>query len=147
MGRTSRLQKALRPDVSGARSLTEQETDEFRIAWRRCFARKLDPKLSAESGKGFDWHTFSYNKTPHLAGDDARNAYRAKGAERELIVLPHSGEGSGFRTTDLPDFSGKSLDVYIFPEDLSWTMVFTHEDGWLGPYFATATTPSKRSAT
>jgi hypothetical protein len=80
MGHTSRIQEALRPDVSGARSLTEQETDDFRTAWRRCFARKLDPKLSAESGQGYEWHAFSYNKTPHRAGDDARHASWARGA-------------------------------------------------------------------
>ena len=30
-------------------------------------------------------------------------------------------------------------DAYVFPPDLAWTMVFTHEDGWLGPYFSRAT--------
>lgn len=27
-------------------------------------------------------------------------------------------------------------DYYVFPPNLAWTMAFTHEDGWLGPYFA-----------
>ena len=27
-------------------------------------------------------------------------------------------------------------DWYVFPENFAWTMAFTHEDGWLGPYFA-----------
>lgn len=28
------------------------------------------------------------------------------------------------------------MDFYVFPSNLAWTMAFTHEDGWLGPYFA-----------
>ena len=28
------------------------------------------------------------------------------------------------------------IDYYVCPPTLAWTMVFTHEDGWLGPYFA-----------
>lgn len=26
-------------------------------------------------------------------------------------------------------------DYYIFPTNMAWTMAFTHEEGWLGPYF------------
>ena len=28
------------------------------------------------------------------------------------------------------------MDYCVFPANLAWTMAFTHEDGWLGPYFA-----------
>jgi hypothetical protein len=27
-------------------------------------------------------------------------------------------------------------DSYVCPPTRAWTMAFTHEDGWLGPYFA-----------
>ncbi len=27
-------------------------------------------------------------------------------------------------------------DCYVFPVNMAWTMAFTHEEGWLGPYFA-----------
>jgi len=138
MTKLSRLEKLLQPTASGAVRLTDTETARFRQAWRHRFAARLDPMLSAESSGGFDWHAFSYDKFPHLTGDAARNAYQAKAVDLTLVVLPHSTEGSGFKVRATPDFSGKNLDVYIFPEDLSWTMVFTHENGWFGPYFATA---------
>lgn len=28
-------------------------------------------------------------------------------------------------------------DCLVFPPNFAWTMAFTHEDGWLGPFFAT----------
>jgi hypothetical protein len=29
-----------------------------------------------------------------------------------------------------------SATTLIFPQNLAWTMAFTHEDGWIGPFFA-----------
>ncbi len=138
MARVSRLERLLKPERSGATRLTEEETERLRAAWRERFAAKLDRSLSAESKGGFDWHTFSYGVFPHLSGDEARNAYRMRIRRAELVLLPHRGEGPGFRVCGLHDFSRANVDVYIFPENLSWTMVFTHEDDWLGPYFAEA---------
>ena len=38
-----------------------------------------------------------------------------------------------------PDFRPLENDIYIFPHDLSWTFVVTHEMSCgLGPYFAEA---------
>jgi hypothetical protein len=36
----------------------------------------------------------------------------------------------------LPDFENSGQDIYVWPNGLDWTMAFTHEDGWLGPYFS-----------
>lgn len=38
--------------------------------------------------------------------------------------------------TDVRPESSSFLDFLVFPRNLAWTMAFTHEDGWLGPYFA-----------
>jgi hypothetical protein len=138
MARVSRLERLLKPERSGASRLTEAETERFRAAWRERFAAKLDRALSAEIRGGFDWHTFSYGVFPHLSGDKARNAYRMRAGSMELVLLPHRGEGPGFRVSGPQDFSRADVDVYIFPESLAWTTVFTHEDDWLGPYFAEA---------
>lgn len=35
-------------------------------------------------------------------------------------------------------FSRKGVDAYISPRDLEWTMIYTHEDDALGPFFTTA---------
>jgi hypothetical protein len=36
---------------------------------------------------------------------------------------------------EMPDFRREGGDVYVFPEDLIWTMAFTHHEH-LGPYFS-----------
>jgi hypothetical protein len=36
----------------------------------------------------------------------------------------------------LPDFRPLCDDVYVWPDDLAWTMAFTHEEAsGLGPYY------------
>ncbi|MEZ4223516.1 MAG: DUF4275 family protein [Polyangiaceae bacterium] len=138
MSKPSRLERLLKPTRSGATRLCDEETERYRLAWRKRFAARLDPELSGEGKGGFDWHAFSYQTCRHVTGDEARNAYRNLADSADLVLLPHRGEGPGFRAHGAHDFSGAGVDVYIFPEDLSWTMVFTHEDGWLGPYFSKA---------
>jgi hypothetical protein len=39
-------------------------------------------------------------------------------------------------STDVLPASSSWSDYYVFPPDFAWTMAFTHEAGWLGPYFA-----------
>jgi len=39
-------------------------------------------------------------------------------------------------STDIRPESCNLSDYYVFPENLAWTMAFTHEEGWMGPYFA-----------
>lgn len=36
----------------------------------------------------------------------------------------------------LPDFRSLYDDIYVWPDGLEWTMAFTHEDNYLGPYFS-----------
>jgi hypothetical protein len=50
-------------------------------------------------------------------------------------VLPHDRRYFGCKAEveQMPRLEGAN-DVYVSAPDLSWTMVFTHEDGWFGPY-------------
>jgi hypothetical protein len=52
----------------------------------------------------------------------------------EFVVLSNDRK-LAFVTELLPE-SSSLTDYYVFPPNLAWTMAFTHEDGWLGPYFA-----------
>ena len=88
---------------------------------------------------GYDWHVFSYDHTYALSGQEARQAYRAKAVTR-LLVLPNEAEGLACRVKSKvpsPALDGEQ-DVYVVPPDFGWTMVYTHEDGWFGPYFCSA---------
>src|SRR5262249_45829265 len=79
------------------------------------------------------WHVFSAERYPSLAGPRALEAYGRQTGE-EFIVLANDRE-QAFATDRLPT-SSSLADYFVFPPNLAWTMAFTHEDGWLGPYFA-----------
>ena len=54
------------------------------------------------------------------------------------MVIPESwADGPGVRLAGLPlpDLSCLGTDLYVFPESLDWTMVFTDEQPDFGPYF------------
>jgi hypothetical protein len=83
--------------------------------------------------KSYMWHVFSFETYPCVSGTAAVEKYNEQVAT-EFIVLSNDRKQAA-STDALPQ--GLSLsDCYVFPENLAWTMAFTHEDGWLGPYFA-----------
>jgi hypothetical protein len=92
------------------------------------FGRKTAPGTSA-----FMWHIFSYGSFPCVAKEAALDAY-ADCASSEYVVL--SNERHEAIITDQKPSLCSWSDYYVFPRNLAWTMAFTHEDGWLGPYFA-----------
>ena len=98
-------------------------------AWMSSFGKnKLGLNL-----KAYKWHVFSGGGYPAASGTQAESMY----AEHEVesyIVMPN-GSGLAFLTSKKPK-GLNSIDCYIFPENMAWTMAFTHEEGWLGPYFA-----------
>ena len=88
----------------------------------------------------FKWHIFSYEKHPALEGDDAIGEYN-KQIAREFYVIPEPPpyhQEKAFITNTLPDanLANELIDFYVFPKNLAWTMAFTHEYAWMGPYFA-----------
>jgi Domain of unknown function (DUF4275) len=85
------------------------------------------------STKDYLWHIFSANKYPHACGTEALMHYLQQQAP-EYIVL--SNDRRVAFSTSLPPEHCYLSDYYVFPKNMAWTMAFTHEDGWLGPYFA-----------
>jgi len=59
-----------------------------------------------------------------------RNEFR----KSDYVVL--SNDRQVVFITDQRPETCSLTDYYVFPPNLAWTMAFTHEDGWLGPYFA-----------
>ena len=83
--------------------------------------------------KSYLWHIFSGDRYPCMKGHEALEQY-SKQTGAEFIVLSND-RVSALVTDHLPESSSLS-DYYVFPRNLAWTMAFTHEDGWLGPWFA-----------
>ncbi|HIP79650.1 MAG TPA: DUF4275 family protein [Kiloniellaceae bacterium] len=111
-------------------------------AWRKIYCAPVSAafgKRILDGSGGYSWHTFSYNHFPHVAGRRALREYSARPA-RELLVLPERSSSAAFRCSSAvpPDFSHLRDNLYIVPSDFAWTMVFTHEKEWDGPYFSRA---------
>ena len=118
--------------------MSSEDTVAFRDAWRRVYARPLKRRYGVWHRGKYDWHVFSFGDTFALALNDARRAYLAQ-PRSELIILPNDTNHTGVRTgiVQVPPLDGEA-DIYISPPSLAWTMVYTHEDGWCGPYFSRA---------
>ena len=85
------------------------------------------------NAKAYLWHIFSGARYPSVAGEAAREEY-VKQIGAEFVVLSNNRK-MAFVTDALPQNSSL-VDYCVFPANLAWTMAFTHEEGWLGPYFA-----------
>ncbi len=107
----------------------EEEATRVIEDWLGVFARRR----SGCRIKDFKWHLFSGGIYEAVEGSKAEAAYRSHVAENYLVI---DNDESVVLLTDLrPDEVGLS-DYYVCPRNMAWTMAFTHEDGWLGPYFA-----------
>ena len=112
------------------RVYTKKETWAFEKEWMQTYCKD---KQGANTN-AYKWHIFSFEKYPALSGEKALKKYMQQTAI-EYIVL--SNESDLAIATDKLPTKCNIADYYIFPKNMAWTMAFTHEDGWLGPYFAT----------
>ena len=83
--------------------------------------------------KDFKWHLFSNRRYEASEGLEALKFYAEQIASEYLVI--DNDEIHVFVTDQKPERVGLS-DYYVCPPNMAWTMAFTHEDGWLGPYFA-----------
>ena len=114
-----------------------QETVDLQQLWRETFAQRVHDATGKWTHLQFDWHAFSYEFVYCLERDKARSAYGGQ-IVSQVVVLPNMNEELACRckTSVLPNLDG--LDAYVCDPGLAWTMVFTHEIDWCGPYFTTA---------
>jgi len=117
------------PAMSPIREFTKDEVANLVQQWLGVFGR---------DGHGLNtnaylWHVFSGKRYPALEGEAARVEYLRQSC-CEFVILSNDRDAA-FLTDQRPEGRPFS-DFYIFPPNLAWTMAFTHEEGWLGPYFA-----------
>ena len=111
------------------RHYTLDETTALLTQWLEAFGADQH----GVNAKAYLWHIFSGSRYPSLSGAEAMAEYEKQVAV-EYVVLSNDRK-TAFATDTLPQ-SSSLTDYYVFPANLAWTMAFTHEDGWLGPYFA-----------
>lgn len=114
-------------------NLLQTYTKDESLAWVKRWRGVYAGVERAPGMAQYLWHTFSCGAYPSASRAEAERRYfEHQGSE--VIVLSNDRK-TAFRVDVLP-VSVRMIDFYVFPPDLSWTMAFTHEDGWLGPYFA-----------
>ena len=119
---------SLKPE-SMLQTYSKAESLEWVERWRGVYAAgERAPGLAQ-----YLWHTFSWGAYPSVSGAEAERLYSCH-CYSDVIVLSNDRK-TAFRAASLP-VSDRVIDFYVFPPDLAWTMAFTHEGGWLGPYFA-----------
>lgn len=122
--------KPLRVGPGGLTRLhSPEEVFQTLMNWLGAYGQDRDG-IDADS---FLWHIFSSGRYPSETGPAARSSYE-QAIAHEYVVL--SNDRKIAFTTDQRPETCSLADYYVFPPNLAWTMAFTHEDGWLGPYFA-----------
>lgn len=111
------------------RLFSEEEAHQLADDWLSVFGKNS----SDANTEAFLWHVFSGGRYPSSEGEQAKKEYQEQ-IGNQFIVL--SNDRKQALLTDLLPSSASFYDYYVFPPSLAWTMCFTHEAGWLGPYFA-----------
>ena len=109
--------------------LTQAETKEIEKQWMKVFCKNKQ----GFNTKAYKWHIFSGNGFPSIEGDEAQKEYDNR-KEKKYIVMGNEGELAILINQKPNSYNYK--DYNVFPVNMAWNMAFTHEEGWLGPYFA-----------
>ena len=109
--------------------LTAEQVADLCVQWEVAFpADRSDIHIEQ-----FMWHVFSAERYSSVSGDAALAEYGKHEAPKYLVLSNDKDQGL---VTDLRPESASLADYLVCPLNWAWTMAFTHEDGWLGPYFA-----------
>lgn len=126
--------------------LSSQEKAHWQNRWREAFGGPYQAKFGQGDLQQYDWHLFSFKVHPAIGGDAARKKLSQRAAGASLLMIPSDLDRfdqmpafalSG--TKRAPDLSSLYIDYMVFPKTLEWSYACTHEDGWIGPYFAERT--------
>jgi len=107
--------------------------------WLERFCANLHRATGKWVHRGLRWHAYSYGFEHALTRDAALAAYAARAAPAVFVYFEEEDELFDCVGVPSPRFDDWHHDLYVFPADLAWTMVFTHEHAiGFGPYFAEA---------
>ena len=118
--------------------LSKEDSQEFERRWLETFARNVKAHHGKWIYRGLRWHGFSYNLQPYdRRGLRAIDTYLAQWPAEYVVFDEDLQEALRCRSERYPDLSPLVQDIYVSHANLKWTMVFTHEQPDIGPYFAT----------
>ena len=132
----SALERLLSQSEGRYQAIAETEWRRYNQRWLETFARPVKDKTGHWIHLGYKWHTFSYKFVPAASRESAIEAYSREMPSKFIVLSEDEGDPSFIcENMPLPDLTEIGEDLYVFPDDYLWTMVFTHEHPLLGPYF------------
>jgi hypothetical protein len=112
----------------------------LRRNWDQTFGRAVHSRTGKPVFGGIRWHAFSWEFTRAESGARALALYAAE-PRAKLFAISEEDEREAFEFEGCApiDFSPCDVDLYVVPSTLDWTMVFTHEQPDIGPFFCRRT--------
>ncbi len=140
------FEKSLAEMGVAALRFDEAEAEALWRRWLETFAEPVKRATGTWIDGEFPWHAFSRKFVHALAVGEAEEAYRAawavappEGLELvllpDLVLPPKADRSLAYLCTAPEPLLPPCQECMAFPPDYSWTMAFTHEDGWIGPFF------------
>lgn len=105
--------------------------------WDQVFAQKVKETTGTWVHKRFRWHAFSYNFTASNSGPLALSEYLGQWPAPFVLFDENLKWCYKCEAEIYPDLTALGLDIYVSHHNMKWTMVFTHEQPDIGPFFAT----------
>lgn len=127
------------PEVEPGKVL-QRFTEDEALRWAERWIAVYAQDAFGANIRAYLWHTFSFGRYPSVCKRESEELYRLQSAT-EVVVL--SNDRRSCLLTDALPTNLRWKDYCVFPANLAWTMAFTHEDDWLGPYFAKHSNYSK----
>ena len=115
----------------------EQERLDVRQRWLTTFAQGVKSAKGVWVFNGYMWHCFSFKMAKSLEGIRALSAYQSTFSASAFVFDEDLNEMFSFRPDKtFPDLTALKNDYYVCHHNMKWTMVFTHEQPSIGPFFA-----------
>ncbi len=116
--------------------LDREIASEISKEWAQHYAKEVKKQTGNWIHERFRWHGFSYGFEQSKSGRDALKAYLDQWPAKFVIFDESLSFCYLCNAPCYPDFSSLAADTYVSHHNMKWTMVFTHEQPEIGPFFA-----------
>jgi len=139
----SELEAFLAAQGVKCRSLDPAAMNAVRSQWLTTFASKVLQQKGTEIFNGFMWHGFSFGIESAIEGEAARREYQKQFQAAFVVFDEDWNYCLACEPTAYPDLTDLTDDLYVAHHNMKWTMVFTHEQPGIGPFFASKSPRAK----
>ena len=115
--------------------IAPEQREEVVKRWLHTFARSVKKTTGSWVYEGFMWHGFSWEFEEAIEGQKALSKYLGQWPAPFLVFDEDQTWCYRCKSETYPDLTCLGADVYVAHHNMKWTMVFTHEQPDIGPFF------------